>query len=121
MTRTTDRRGAVVIPPRKRVPQFADADKLLEVLRLIAAGYSNAMIARKLHLSDDGVKSRVRALLDTLGAVDRAHAVHIAHNRGILHPEDAKLFEARRKVLKRHRPTCALLQVPACDCQPAAS
>lgn len=66
-----------------------DGDRLLseremEVLQLIAHGYSNPDIGKQLFLGDNTIKTHVRNLMRKLDARDRAHAVHIAHHRGIL-------------------------------------
>ncbi len=55
-----------------------------EVLRLIAAGHSNAMIARQLHLSETTVKTYVENLLVRLSVKNRAAAVAAASRLGIL-------------------------------------
>lgn len=49
-----------------------------EVLRLVAEGYSNTMIAARLHLSDNTVKGYVENLLTHLNARNRAEAVAAA-------------------------------------------
>jgi DNA-binding CsgD family transcriptional regulator len=49
-----------------------------EVLRLVAEGYSNTMIASRLNLSDNTVKSYVESLLTRLNARNRAEAVAAA-------------------------------------------
>jgi DNA-binding CsgD family transcriptional regulator len=49
-----------------------------EVLQLVAEGYSNTMIANRLHLSDNTVKGYVEALLTRLNARNRAEAVAAA-------------------------------------------
>jgi DNA-binding NarL/FixJ family response regulator len=56
----------------------------LDVLRLIAGGNANKEIAAQLSLSEETVKSRVKNILDKLGANDRTHAVTIAVKRGII-------------------------------------
>jgi len=58
--------------------------KELEVLRLIAAGNANKVIAAELSISEETVKSRVKNILDKLGANDRTHAVTIGLKRGII-------------------------------------
>jgi DNA-binding NarL/FixJ family response regulator len=58
--------------------------KEIEVLRLIAAGNANKMIAAHIWTSEETVKSRVKNILDKLGANDRTHAVTIALKRGII-------------------------------------
>jgi DNA-binding CsgD family transcriptional regulator len=49
-----------------------------DVLRLVAEGYSNTMIANRLNLSDNTVKSYVESLLTHLNARNRAEAVAAA-------------------------------------------
>lgn len=56
----------------------------LDVLRLIADGNANKEIAAQLSVSEETVKSRVKNILDKLGANDRTHAVTIAVKRGIV-------------------------------------
>lgn len=67
--------------------QHAADEKLTEreidVLRQVAAGCSNKIIADRLHISEDTVKGHVRSILLKLGANDRTHAVTIALKRGI--------------------------------------
>jgi DNA-binding CsgD family transcriptional regulator len=55
----------------------------LEVLALIAHGYSTAEIARALWITEDTVKTHVRRLMSRLGARTRAHAVAIAFRNGL--------------------------------------
>ncbi len=55
-----------------------------EVLRLIATGYSNAMIAERLHLSETTVKTYVENLLARLSVKNRAEAVAVASRLGLL-------------------------------------
>jgi DNA-binding NarL/FixJ family response regulator len=56
----------------------------IDVLRLIAAGNSNKLIADKLSIGEATVKSHVTNILSKLGANDRAHAVTIGLKRGII-------------------------------------
>lgn len=56
----------------------------VEVLRLIAGGNSNKLIADRLSISEDTVKGHVKAILSKLGASDRTHAVTISLKRGII-------------------------------------
>jgi len=58
--------------------------KEIEVLRLIAAGNANKEIAAQLSITEETVKSRVKNILDKLGANDRTHAVSIGLKRGII-------------------------------------
>src|SRR5262245_45911390 len=56
----------------------------VEVLRLVAAGKANKMIADDLGISEETVKAHVRSILSKLGANDRTHAVTLAVKRGII-------------------------------------
>lgn len=56
----------------------------IEVLRLIAAGNSNKLIADQLSIGEATVKSHVTNILSKLGANDRTHAVTIGLKRGII-------------------------------------
>ena len=56
----------------------------IDVLRLIAAGNSNKIIADQLSIGEATVKSHVTNILSKLGANDRAHAVTIGLKRGII-------------------------------------
>jgi DNA-binding NarL/FixJ family response regulator len=56
----------------------------IEVLRLIAAGNSNKLIADQLSIGESTVKSHVTNILSKLAANDRAHAVTIGLKRGII-------------------------------------
>ena len=58
--------------------------KEVDVLRLIATGNANKEIAGRLSITEETVKSRVKNILDKLGANDRTHAVTIALKRGII-------------------------------------
>src|SRR5580658_1774425 len=81
--------GRLVEPDiAKELAQHA-ADEVLtnrevEVLKLIADGCSNKLVADRLHISEDTVKGHVRKVLHKLKANDRTHAVTIALHRGFL-------------------------------------
>jgi DNA-binding CsgD family transcriptional regulator len=75
------REGSTNTPPRKITPRE------LEVLALVAEGYSTKEIARALWITEETVRTHVRRLLDRLGARTRAHAVGIAYREG-LWPQD---------------------------------
>jgi DNA-binding CsgD family transcriptional regulator len=55
-----------------------------EVLRLVADGYSNTMIAGHLHLSENTVKTYVENLLSRLNARNRAEAVATASRQNLI-------------------------------------
>jgi len=56
----------------------------VDVLRLIGAGNANKQIADKLCIAETTVKNHISNILSKLGANDRAHAVTIALQRGII-------------------------------------
>ena len=81
---------------RKRIPpeiaaELADhaaddqlTSREIDVLRLIGAGNANKLIADKLGIGETTVKNHISSILSKLGANDRAHAVTIALQRGII-------------------------------------
>jgi DNA-binding NarL/FixJ family response regulator len=82
--------GQKKIPPdiAAELAEHATDDELtqreIDVLRLIAAGNSNKLIADHLSIGEATVKSHVTNILSKLGANDRAHAVTIGLKRGII-------------------------------------
>jgi len=56
----------------------------IEVLRLIAAGNANKIVADHLSITEETVKAHVKSILSKLDANDRTHAVTIALKRGII-------------------------------------
>ena len=81
---------------RKRIPteiavelaeHHADdalTEREIDVLRQVASGNANKIIADKLDISEETVKAHMRRILSKLGANDRTHAVAIALKRGII-------------------------------------
>jgi len=66
---------------------FAEDDlseREIEVLREVAGGTSNKIIASHLSISEATVKAHVQNIMLKLGASDRTHAVSIAMTRGFL-------------------------------------
>ena len=59
-------------------------DREIEVLREVAAGNANKMVAHRLNVSEETVKAHMKNILSKLGANDRTHAVTIALKRGII-------------------------------------
>jgi len=59
-------------------------EREIEVLREVAAGNANKMVADHLAISEETVKAHMRSILSKLGANDRTHAVTIALKRGII-------------------------------------
>ncbi|HZF30908.1 MAG TPA: response regulator transcription factor [Gammaproteobacteria bacterium] len=68
----------------EHVTDDALTEREIEVLRGVAAGRSNKLIAVELDISEETVKSHMKSILPKLNASDRTHAVMIALKRGIL-------------------------------------
>jgi DNA-binding NarL/FixJ family response regulator len=83
-------KGQKRIPPEvaTRLAEHVADDSLtsreIEVLRLIAAGKANKLVASDLSIAEETVKGHVKSILSKLGASDRTHAVTIALRRGII-------------------------------------
>ena len=60
------------------------SEREIEVLREVARGTSNKIIASHLSISEATVKAHMKNVLLKLGASDRTHAVNIAMTRGFL-------------------------------------
>jgi DNA-binding NarL/FixJ family response regulator len=60
----------------------SSTEREIEVLKLIAKGCANKIVADRLKISEDTVKGHVRNILVKLNANDRTHAVTIALRRG---------------------------------------
>ena len=56
----------------------------IEVLREVAAGNANKIVAQLLNVSEETIKAHMKSILSKLGANDRTHAVTIALKRGII-------------------------------------
>jgi DNA-binding NarL/FixJ family response regulator len=78
------------IPPEiaQQIAEHAADDGItareLDVLRCVAKGSSNKIIASMLNISEQTVKHHVTSILSKLDASDRTHAVIIALQRGLL-------------------------------------
>jgi len=78
------------IPPQiaAEIAEHFTADALsareIEVLRIVAAGHSNKIVADRLFISQDTVKGHLKSVFAKLQANDRTHAVMIAMKRGFL-------------------------------------
>jgi DNA-binding NarL/FixJ family response regulator len=83
-------RGHKRIPPEiaQQIAEHAADDGItareLDVLRCVAKGSSNKIIASMLNISEQTVKHHVTSILSKLDASDRTHAVIIALQRGLL-------------------------------------
>ena len=82
--------GEKRIPPEiaSQLAEHAVDDALtlreIDVLRLLAGGNANKLIADQLSITEDTVKGHVKNILSKLDANDRTHAVTIALKRGII-------------------------------------
>lgn len=56
----------------------------VQVLRIVAAGQPNKIVADSLHISEDTVKGHMKSIMAKLQANDRTHAVMLALKRGFL-------------------------------------
>lgn len=83
-------RGESYLDPRvaarmiRRDPRQRLTRREREVLRLVAAGDSNKVIARKLRISERTAKFHVTSIFNKLGAENRAQAVAIAAERHLI-------------------------------------
>ena len=82
--------GKKKIPPEIAVEMAehhtddALTEREIEVLREVADGNANKMVAHHLAVSEETVKAHMKSILSKLGANDRTHAVTIALKRGII-------------------------------------
>ena len=74
--------------PGRTVPAQLDrlTERELDVLRQVASGRSNADIASHLHLSEATVKTHLNRVFTKLGLRDRAQAVVLAYESGLIRP-----------------------------------
>lgn len=73
--------------PRRRAAALGDlTEREAEVLVHIAKGLSNAEISTALDVSPSTVKNHVTALFAKIGARDRAQAVIVAYEAGLIRP-----------------------------------
>jgi len=88
----------IVYSGRRHVPsdiaaelaEYVAMDQLSEreivVLRRVARGISNKIVAAELQVTERTIKAHMSSILSKLGANDRTHAVTIAMKRGFIEP-----------------------------------
>jgi DNA-binding NarL/FixJ family response regulator len=65
------------------------SDRELEILRIVARGATNKAAAAQLFISEATIKTQLLHIYDKLGVNDRAAAVAVGYERGLLTPGDA--------------------------------
>lgn len=61
-----------------------------DVLRLLLLGLSNKVLAARMGISTETIKTHVKSLLRKLSATNRSHAVSVARQRGIVQEQQAR-------------------------------
>jgi DNA-binding NarL/FixJ family response regulator len=81
---------ATAVDPHQRIPGLAQlTERELEVFRLLCRGFSNQEVAHELWISESTVKTHVTRVFAKLELRDRAQAVVLAYESGLVAPGDA--------------------------------
>lgn len=78
-------RGAAPPPPDDACSGGL-TERQRQILSFVSHGYATSEIAATLHIAEDTVKTHIQRTLRTLQASDRAHAVRIGFEEGLLVP-----------------------------------
>ncbi|NUQ98271.1 MAG: helix-turn-helix transcriptional regulator [Streptomyces sp.] len=79
------------------------SDREVEVLRLVAAGRTNPGIGRELCISVDTVRSHMMRIAVKLGTSNRAAAVRVGFETGVLRLPDATVLAQADAIVRRNR------------------
>jgi DNA-binding CsgD family transcriptional regulator len=81
--------AAVTAPAAKAPAPYGLTGRELAVLRLLAAGHTNAQIGAELYISPKTAGVHVSSILRKLGVSGRVQAAAMAERAGLLHPQQA--------------------------------
>jgi len=76
------KRIKAIYDDRKKRPSLSERE--IEIVRLVAKGFSNDELAERLHLSPDTVKAHLRHVYEKLGVESRVEAVTEAMRTGLV-------------------------------------
>lgn len=86
------------------IPQPRLTERQYEVLQHLCTGQSNRQIGEQLYLSEDTVKSHLKAVLSALGAHDRTHAVALVLTGAVAPYHEKTMPEKRDRFLEADAP-----------------
>jgi DNA-binding NarL/FixJ family response regulator len=87
-----------------RVAEYGLSPREREVLEEMLIGMGNRAIAQRLCISEDTVKSHVKAIFRKLGARDRGHAIALALGTAVPAQQPGSLLTEGGRLLPRARP-----------------
>ena len=74
----------IPLPPASERALERPSDREIAVLQLVADGFTNREIGRRLSVTEETVNSHMQRLLAKIHARNSAHAVSIAFRRGLI-------------------------------------
>jgi DNA-binding NarL/FixJ family response regulator len=95
LMREAQRPSPAAPPPSQPEPVDAFTERELELLRLLAKGYSNPEIAAQMHLASGTVRNYVSTIFQKLHVADRTQAAVVALDRGLISHADLGAGPAR--------------------------